>query len=246
MKDLAGNALVNDYSWSFTTGAAGGGSTMTIFQPTDAPGSPRSNDGQGIALGVKFRSTQNGFITGVRYYKGAGTTGTHIGQLWSSTGTMLAQATFTNETASGWQQVLFSSPVAITAGVTYVASYHSPSGDFAATGSYFTQAVVNGPLRGLANGEDGVNGLYKYSATPAFPNNGYNASNYWADVVFTTGSGGDVTPPTVSSVSPLNGATGVSINTTVTANFSEAVNGSTVTGTTFQLKMQVAILYLPV
>ena len=55
-------------------------------------------------------------------------------------------------------------------------------------------------------------------------------------MVFTTSPGVDVTPPTVTSVSPLSGATGVSVNTTVTANFSEAVNGSTVTGTTFQLK----------
>ncbi len=92
---------------------------------------PINNDGQGIELGVKFRSTQNGFITGIRYYKGAGTTGTHIGHLWSNTGTMLAAATFTNETASGWQQVLFSSPVAINAGVTYVASQFSPSGHYA-------------------------------------------------------------------------------------------------------------------
>ncbi|MGZ8552734.1 MAG: Ig-like domain-containing protein, partial [Chitinophagaceae bacterium] len=231
VKDLAGNALAPDYSWSFTTVALG---TTTNLFLTDIPDS-RSNDGQGIALGVKFRSTQNGFVTGVRYYKPLGTTGTHIGQLWNNSGTLLAQATYTNETASGWQQVLFTTPVAITAGITYVASYHSPSGDFAASGAYFTQAVVNGPLRGLANGEDGVNGLYKYSATPVFPNNGYNASNYWADVVFSTGSGGDVIPPTIMSVLPLNGAAGVSISTVVTANFSEALNGTTVTGTTFQL-----------
>ena len=63
----------------------------------------------GIELGVKFRSTQNGFITGIRYYKGAGITGTRIGSLWSNTGTRLATATFTGETASGWQQVLFTS-----------------------------------------------------------------------------------------------------------------------------------------
>ena len=46
----------------------------------------------------------------------------------------------------------------------------------------------------------------------------------------------DITPPTVSTVSPVNGATGVSTSATVTANFSEAINASTVTGTTFQLK----------
>ena len=185
---------------------------------------------------MRFRTTQNGFITGIRYYKGAGTTGTHTGQLWTNTGTQLAQATFTNETASGWQQVLFGSPVAVTAGVTYVASYFSPSGDYCATKPYFTQAVVNGPIRGLADGEDGPNGLYRYTATAAFPNSSFQSSNYWVDVVFNTSSGSDVTPPTVTSVSPLSGATGVSVSTTVIANFSEAVNSATVTGTTFQLR----------
>ena len=113
----------------------------------------------------------------------------------------------------GWQQVLFSSPVAITAGVTYVASYYSPSGDYAGTKPYFTQDVVNGPLSGLADGADGANGLYRYTATSAFPNSSFQSSNYWVDVVFTTSSGPDLTPPTVTSVSPLNGATGVNAGT---------------------------------
>lgn len=233
VKDLAGNALVNDFTWTFTTAAMG--VTMNIFQPADAPDDGPSNDGLGIALGVKFRSSQDGVVTGVRYYKPAGTTGVHIGQLWNSSGLLLAQATFINETASGWQQVLFTTPVSITAGTTYVASYHSPSGDFAATGPYFTQAVVNGSLRALADGENGVNGLYKYSETPAFPNNGYEASNYWADVVFTANSGGDVNPPLVSSVLPANGTVGVSINTFINASFNETIDLSTVDGTTVLL-----------
>ena len=239
VKDLSGNALVSNYTWSFTTGSSGGGGTgpFTVFQTTDVPSVPLANDEQGIELGMRFRSTQNGFITGIRYYKGAGASGIHIGSLWNNAGTTrLAQANFTNETPSGWQQVLFSSPIAITAGVTYVASYYSPSGDYAATKPYFTQAVVNGPLRGLADGEDGPNGVYRYSATSVFPNNTFQSSNYWVDVVFSTGSGSDITAPTVTSVSPLSGATGVSINTTVTANFSEAINASSVTGTTFQLR----------
>ena len=32
---------------------------------------------------MKFRSSTNGFITGLRFYKGAQNTGTHIGHLWS-------------------------------------------------------------------------------------------------------------------------------------------------------------------
>ena len=51
-------------------------------------------------------------------------------------------------------------------------------------------------------------------------------SNYsWS---FTTAAV-DNTPPTVTSVSPLNGATGVSTGANIIANFSEAVNASTVT-----------------
>ena len=50
---------------------------------------------------------------GIRFYKAAANTGTHIGNLWTASGQLLASATFTNETASGWQQVNFASPVPI-------------------------------------------------------------------------------------------------------------------------------------
>jgi hypothetical protein len=169
-----------------TVNAAPTGSTYTIFQPTDIPASPLNNDGQALEVGVKFRTTQAGYITGIRFYKGAGSTGTHIGHLWSRTGTKLAEAAFINESASGWQQVLFATPVAITAGTTYVASYFSSSGDYSSTNPFFTQAVVNGPLRALANGEDGPNGVYVYSVTSAFPTNNYQTSNYWVDVLLET------------------------------------------------------------
>ena len=69
------------------------------------PRSPRSATPPPIELGVKFESAVPGYITGIRFYKGAGNTGTHVGHLWTSTGTLLATATFTNETAAGWQQV---------------------------------------------------------------------------------------------------------------------------------------------
>ena len=80
-------------------------------------------------------------------------TGTHIGNLWSSSGTLLASATFANETASGWQQVNFASPVAITANTVYVASYHAPVGRYANDNAYFaTAGVDNPPLHALRDG----------------------------------------------------------------------------------------------
>ena len=79
-----------------------------------------------VELGVQFSSDVDGWITGVQFYKGPGNTGTHVGNLWTAGGTLLARATFTSESASGWQTVNFSSPVAITANTTYVASYFAP------------------------------------------------------------------------------------------------------------------------
>ena len=133
-----------------------------------------------------FTSNENGFITGIRFYKSAANTGTHIGNLWTTGGTLLASAVFTNETASGWQQVNFTSPVAVTAGTTYVASYYAPSGHYSFNSGFFSTAGVNNPpLQALANSVS-PNGVYTYDSTTTFPSSSYNATNYWVDVVFNT------------------------------------------------------------
>ncbi len=135
---------------------------------------------------MKFRADTNGYVTGLRFYKSTNNTGTHVANLWSSTGTLLATATFSNETASGWQQVNFSAPVVITANTVYVASYHTNVGHWSVDRNYFaTTAVDNPPLHALANGVSGSNGVYVYGSTSRFPTNTYQASNYWVDVVFT-------------------------------------------------------------
>lgn len=231
VKDAAGNALAADYTWSFTTVSA----SYTVFQPNTVPAG-YENDGTALTLGMKFRSTQAGYITAIRYYKPAGATGTRTGNLWSSTGTKLAEIVFTGETGSGWQQMALASPVAINANTTYVVSYHSSSGDYPVTNPYFTSAVVNGPLRGLANGEDGPNGLYRYTATPAFPNSNYGSSNYWVDVVFTADSGPDQTPPSIVSLSPGNGAGNVNTASAVVINFNETISPASITSTNFELR----------
>jgi len=60
------------------------------------------------------------------------------------------------------------------------------------------------------------------------------ASNYvWS---FTTGTMADTTAPTVLTTSPANAATAVVLNSTVVANFSEALAPATVNSTTFTLK----------
>src|SRR5262245_37783718 len=116
VKDLAGNALAADLMWSFTTTPPQPpGTTFSIWSPTTTPTNPLENDGAPLELGLKFRSDSNGQITGVRFYKGGATNGgTHIGRLWTSTGTLLGSVTFSGETSSGWQQALFQTPIPIT------------------------------------------------------------------------------------------------------------------------------------
>jgi hypothetical protein len=218
IKDLAGNAMAGDYTWTFTTAAASGATSFTIFLPTAEPQDALNNDGQAIEVGMKFRSIQNGFVTGIRYFKGLNATGTRTGHLWSSTGTLLATAIFTGETASGWQQVLFAVPVAITANTTYVVSYFSSTGDYATTANYFTQAVINGPLRALASGEDGPDGLYQYSATSVFPSGNGNASNYWVDAVFSTSGGSNASPTVTTHPASQTKCAGTNTSFTTAAN----------------------------
>jgi hypothetical protein len=155
----------------------------TIFAdttPLTAPG----GDPNSVEVGVKFRADAAGTVTGVRFYKLAVNTGAHSGSLWSSTGALLATATFTGETVSGWQQVTFSAPVSISANTTYIASYHT-DGHYAGDWNYFSgRGVDNAPLHALANGVDGGNGVYMYSSSTTFPTNTYSSSNYWVDVIF--------------------------------------------------------------
>ena len=196
-KDAGGLAMVSDFVWTFTTEAAACSSSCSGWSDSTTPTNASANDPNAVELGVKFRSDLNGFIAGIRFYKGAGNTGTHVGRLWTAGGTQLATATFTSETASGWQQVSFAAPVAITANTVYVASYHAPNGGYAFDSNFFASGFQNGPLYFLSNGESGGNGLYRYNATAIFPINTFNSTNYWVDVVFTTSAGGVLTlPPT--------------------------------------------------
>ena len=156
---------------------------QTLFLASDTPAIVTLSDPNSVELGVKFQASVDGTITGIRFYKGPENTGTHVADLWTADGTLLAAATFTNESASGWQQVNFSDPVSITAGTTYVASYHT-SGDYSADSDYFTAAHTNGSLTALASSTTGGDGLYAYGTGTLFPTNTYNAANYWVDVVF--------------------------------------------------------------
>jgi hypothetical protein len=221
---------------SSSTGSA------TIWSSNTVPGTVTDPDSGSIEVGLKFRSEVTGSVTGVRFYKGSSNTGTHVGHLWSRSGSLLASVAFGNETATGWQQANFSNPVAIQANTTYIISYYCPRGHYSTDVNFFNSAVNNGVLHALQNGTDGPNGVYVYGSG-GFPNQSWNASNYWVDVVFSgstssggSGSGGSGssggTPPSPGTYSisgkvsgtvatlTLSGATGGSTKTDSSGNYS--------------------------
>ncbi|HEY7212788.1 MAG TPA: DUF4082 domain-containing protein [Bryobacteraceae bacterium] len=185
-----------------------------------------ANDSSSVTLGLKFYSDAAGAVVGVRFYKGTSNTGTHTGVLWSATGTKLASVTFSGETASGWQQANFAAPVSIAANTTYVISYQAPRGHYADDQYYNWGGLSAAPLH-ISGSSPGV---YMYANSPAFPNQAWNGSNYYVDLVFVpSGSGGStkysisgkISGTTAATVS-LSGAASASAKTDSSGNFNFA------------------------
>jgi Domain of unknown function (DUF4082)/Bacterial Ig domain len=157
----------------------------SIWDNAAVPSVTAVNDPNPVAVGLKFRSDVDGFVTGIRFYKGSGNVAPHVGSLWTASGSLLASVSFINETAAGWQHASLSTPVPITAGATYVVSYHTTAGFYAADVGFFAASeIVSGPLHGLQSGAAGGNGVFAYGTSMAFPSNSFNATNYWVDIVF--------------------------------------------------------------
>lgn len=186
------------------------------------------NDDDGVEVGVSFSPDTDGFVTGIRFYKGTGNTGTHYGHLWNENGDLLATTTFTSETSSGWQQANFGAAIELDANETYIASYWAPEGHYAADANFFSSPHDVTPLHATS-------GVYRSGVAAGFPDE-TAATNYWVDVIFDTGTTlTDSTAPVVSSVTPADDATGVGVTSSVVLAFSESMNASSLSLSTMSL-----------
>ncbi len=172
--------------------AKAGPATVSLFGST-VPSVTAEPDANEVELGLRFSADTPGQVLGVKFYKSTRNKGTHTGSLWDSSGRRLATATFTGESSSGWQTVQFDKAVTITAGTSYVASYHAPSGYYAqAAGAFSSGRAI------AANGLRATAGLYKYGKA-AFPTQSWNGSHYYVDVLFQSSGTASSTPsPTPS------------------------------------------------
>ncbi|HEX9227999.1 MAG TPA: DUF4082 domain-containing protein, partial [Arthrobacter sp.] len=176
----AQGAALAPLSWQFTTFDPSGPG-QSLFGPLLPAVPSASGDNSSIELGTAFAASTAGSATGVRFYKGTGNTGTHVGSLWNAAGERLAEVTFTDETATGWQTASFPAPVALEPGQSYVVSYLAPNGNYAYTPAFFAEPWINGVLS--APGPN--NGRYQYGGGGSMPANSWNATNYFVDILFT-------------------------------------------------------------
>ena len=191
----------------------------TLWPSSAVPWDVDVSDPNSIEVGTKFYADLSGSISALRFYKAAANTGTHTGHLWTASGTLLGSLTFTGETASGWQQASFATAIPITAGTTYVASYHTNVGHYSENSYYFgVSGVDQWPLHAPASPSvAGGTGVYIYGASASPPD--VPRRELLVDVVI---GPLDTTPPTVSITAPTNGAA-VSGNVTVSATASDNV-----------------------
>lgn len=194
----------------------------------------------GIEVGMRFKADQNGYVSGARFYKVSGMSGTHTASLWDNMGNRLTQATFTSESSTGWQQVNFS-PIAVTANSLYTVSVFMADGNYAATSNFFTTNINNSPLIAPSDGTayDGLGnrgqGDYNDSGSSRYPAQTYNAGNYWVDVSYVASLSSAA--PQISSQTPAPNATNVSVgDVDITATFDKSMDGNTINSNTFIVK----------
>ncbi len=132
-------------------------------------------------------------------------------------------------------KVVFSepiNPISLTSFLLYNQNNSQPISATILVASNRLSAILtpNAPLASLT-------GFYfqLYSYQDLAGNNGGGVTVY-----FTTGTGSDTTAPTVSGISPVNGATGVPVNTKIVALLNEPIDLTSITNASIQLTPSVA------
>ena len=215
----------------------------------DALGFCVANDSRnGLEVGVKFQSSTELVITGIRIYR-VDPAGLRA-SLWDSAGNLLARAHLAKDSGEGWQDAAFTDPVTVVPGVTYVASYFTPATRYAFSYGYFAdQGRTVGPVTALPSTDADPNGVHCYddAACGSFPVRGYQSSSYWVTPLWQaaddqppgtppTGTTDDM-PPRVTAGAPARGSQQVKVGarTRVKVRFSEPVRRDTLTRTTVRL-----------
>ncbi|MEX5631247.1 DUF4082 domain-containing protein [Parafrankia sp. FMc2] len=189
---LQTNSGSNDLNVTEAGRSGGPASVISLWGSSARLPVQTSPDTRRVVLGLRFRAETSGEVSALRVFRPGAGGGPNTGALWSADGRLLSTLTIPDSDRGGWRRGAFGRPVALQAGRTYVAAYQVETGGYVDQVNYFANGQVRkvGPLVALA-------GVYTYRAS-AFPNETWEASNYYVDVEFRPGSrpsGAPVTAP---------------------------------------------------
>lgn len=201
--------------WSFRTAPSAAEDPEAcpcgLFSNTETPAVAAIDDGAPVTLGTRFSADTAGELLGLEFYRSVGEEGTHAGWLYSSTGEVLAVASFPEVPVSGWQYAAFDAPVAITPGNEYVAAYRS-NGVYPASPGALGSALQVGPLA-----TTGSAGHYSYAE--GFPDK-MASTSYLVDVRFQPAA----EPLAATGRTPGAGDSGVAVDSDITLTFNQPVS----------------------
>lgn len=150
----------------------------------------------GLELGVRFQTSREVRITGVRIYRYD--PAVLRASLWDSDGALLARGQFADGPTSAWQDMRFSEPVTIEPGETYTASYFSPQTRYGFRYKYFAStAQTVDPITALRSTADVQNGVHCYADAQcgSFPVRSHRSSTYWVTPLWEELTSPPPTPP---------------------------------------------------
>ena len=154
---------------------------LTIFPNSRRPSHPPAEPGT-FEVGVLFESSEDGWLLGVRLYRGATeNTGPRYGRLWTADGVDIAGATaqFDDGERLGWTAAYFAVPPRIIGGERYVAGANIPQGYLSYVAKGLAKPVTCECLTA-------IEGRFTRQHA-AFPDETHLEGNdYMVDVLFTT------------------------------------------------------------
>jgi Domain of unknown function (DUF4082) len=193
----------------------------TLFT-SQVPSSNNNSDGTpGITPATTVVFAVSGTVPGVRFYATTTVSGVYTGGLWTvdssdpGGGTLLQQKTLgVTPTGGAWNDIIFDTPIAVTAGVPYRVGVFSGAGRYVATLGFFsvaglTNGNVSAPQHGTAvAGKTVSQGTFRIDASFGYPNTSGNGTSYFIDVLFNA-DGGEV-----DLAATLNATAGLTVGLT--------------------------------
>ena len=137
-----------------------------------------------VANRVEIGTYANGTLEGVRFWKAQSDAGTHVAYAWNQAGTLLGQAAFTGETASGWQYAWFAPAIPVAQFTPCLVGVSFSQGTWTATsGALAATFASGGALELPADTVAAPNGLTGAATDGIVPASASHQTYFWVDPI---------------------------------------------------------------